>query len=192
MSVAVARDARAAPARTARAGNPRAVLVLGGARSGKSAFAEAETAAAGLKNVYVATAEAGDAGMAERIRRHRERRGPGWIVVEEPLALAETLRAEARADRAVLVDCLTLWLSNLLTAGRDPEAEGAALAAALAAAPGPVVTVSSEVGQGIIPDNPLARRFRDEAGALHQRVAEAAGRVVFVAAGLPLTLKDGR
>ncbi len=192
MSVAVAPDARALRAEPARADNPRVCLVLGGARSGKSAFAERAVADTGLEKVYLATAGAGDGEMAERVRRHRERRGPGWTTIEEPLALAGTLRAEARAGRAVLVDCLTLWLANLMAAGRDAGAEGAALAAALARADGPVVLVSNEVGQGIVPDNPLARRFRDAAGTLHQRVAAAAGRVVFVTAGLARTLKDAR
>jgi len=169
-------------------------LVLGGARSGKSAWAEAliepgpgrRWAAA----TYIATAEAGDAEMATRIARHRARRGAAWRTVEEPLELAGALAGSADAARPVLVDCLTLWLSNLLGAGRDVEDETRGLVAALAAAAGPVVLVANEVGLGIVPDNAAARAFRDHAGRLNQAVAAVAGRVVFVAAGLPLTLKD--
>jgi len=167
-------------------------LVLGGARSGKSAHAEMLIAAAGGAPVYVATAEPGDDEMAERIAAHRARRGEGWRTVEAPVALAETLRTEARAGNAVLVDCLTIWLSNLLFAGRDVEAEVEALMIALGKAGGPVVLVSNEVGLGIVPENALARAFRDHAGRLNQQVAAAADRVVLVTAGLPMTLKPAR
>jgi len=128
--------------------------------------------------------------MADRIRHHRGRRGAHWRTHEEPLALAEALRRVARPDRPVLVDCLTLWLSNVMLADRDVVAEAAALVSALPRLDGPVVLVSNEVGQGIVPDNALARRFRDEAGRLHQAVAAVAQRVVFVVAGLPMVLKD--
>ena len=178
--------------RTRPGGNPLVCLVLGGARSGKSAFAEEAAAASGRELVYIATAEAGDDEMARRIARHRARRGAGWTTLEEPLALAETLAAQAGEGRAVLVDCLTLWLANALAAGRSPEAEGDRLAAALAAVCGPVVLVANEVGQGIVPANAQARRFRDHAGILNRKVAAAAGRVVFVVAGLAQTLKDVR
>lgn len=163
-------------------------LILGGARSGKSRHAESliEAAMGDAGATYLATAEAGDAEMAARIAAHRARRGPNWTTVEEPLALAETLAA---APTPVLVDCLTLWLANLMAAGRDPEAEGETLATALAAARHPVVLVSNEVGLGIVPTNDLARAFRDAAGRLHQRIAEVADHVVFMAAGLPLDLK---
>lgn len=177
----------------ARAPNPHAVprvaLVLGGARSGKSAYAERLAEAAGAP-VYLATGQAGDAEMAARIAAHRARRGAGWTTVEEPLDLVGALGASARPGRAVLVDCLTLWLANLMHDGRDPDAETARLAAALPGLAGPAVLVGNEVGLGIVPDNALARRFRDAAGRLNQAVAAAADRVVFVAAGLPLTLKD--
>jgi adenosylcobinamide kinase/adenosylcobinamide-phosphate guanylyltransferase len=166
-------------------------LILGGARSGKSEHAEwmIEAQGAGL---YLATAEAGDEEMAERIRRHRERRGARWETVEEPLALAPALEAFARPDRPILVDCLTLWLSNLMEAGRDVAAEAARLAEMLPGLAGPVVFVSNEVGLGIVPDNAMARAFRDHAGRFHQAVAARAGMVVVMAAGLPLVVKDER
>lgn len=173
---------------TAPAPLPPLTLVLGGARSGKSAYAE--RLLAGGPALYLATGQPGDAEMAERIRRHRERRGPAWATVEEPLELAAALDRHARPERPVLVDCLTLWLSNLLLAGRDLDAARAGLVQALPGLAGPVVLVSNEVGLGIVPDNALARRFRDEAGRLHQEVAAIARRVVFVSAGLPLMLKD--
>ncbi|MCB1882740.1 MAG: bifunctional adenosylcobinamide kinase/adenosylcobinamide-phosphate guanylyltransferase [Geminicoccaceae bacterium] len=165
------------------------VLVLGGQRSGKSAFAEGLTLASGLAPVYVATARALDGEMRERIARHRASRGDGWRTVEAPLDLAGALRAEAAPDRAVLVDCLTLWLTNLLLDDRDPAAAGEELCALLPRLPGSIVLVSTEVGQGIVPANALARRFADAAGLLHQGVAAASARVAFVAAGLPLWLK---
>lgn len=173
---------------TAPAPLPPLTLVLGGTRSGKSAYAEGLLA--GGPALYLATGQPGDAEMAERIRRHRERRGPAWATVEEPLELAAALDRHARPERPVLVDCLTLWLSNLLLAGRDLDAARAGLVQALPGLAGPVVLVSNEVGLGIVPDNALARRFRDEAGRLHQEVAAIARRVVFVSAGLPLMLKD--
>ncbi len=170
---------------------PRLTLVLGGARSGKSRFAEAtiERAGAGL---YLATSTAGDDEMAARIKLHRERRGPRWTTIEEPLDLARIVITESRADRPILVDCLTLWLSNVMLAERDAEAEIERLLAALARAGGPLVLVANEVGLGIVPENALARAFRDHAGRLNQRVAALADRVVFLAAGLPMTLKDTR
>jgi len=173
---------------SAHVGLPPLTLVLGGARSGKSRYAESLIAARGAR-LYLATAEPGDAEMAARIAAHRARRGTGWTTVEAPLALVDALARHARADRPILVDCLTLWLSNLMLAGRDLEAEGRALVAALAGLAGPVVLVANEVGYGIVPDNALARRFRDAAGQLNQAVAAACQRVVLVAAGLPLVLK---
>ncbi|MGB8275888.1 MAG: bifunctional adenosylcobinamide kinase/adenosylcobinamide-phosphate guanylyltransferase [Alphaproteobacteria bacterium] len=169
---------------------PRTTLILGGARSGKSRLAEDLIAARG-PGLYLATGAAGDAEMAERIRLHRERRGSSWRTLEEPLDLVSALVDHAAPGRPVLVDCLTLWLSNLMAAGRDPEAETARLADALPGLRGPVVLVSNEVGLGIVPDNALARAFRDHAGRLHQAVADKAGLVLFVAAGLPLVLKRG-
>lgn len=174
---------------------PRVTLVLGGARSGKSRHAEslieaALDAGSCVGATYLATAEPGDAEMAARIEAHRRRRGGRWRTVEEPLELAAALRGEARPERPVLVDCLTLWLSNVVLAGRDATAESAGLAACLRDLAGPVVLVGNEVGLGIVPDNRLAREFRDRAGLLNQTVAETADRVLFVAAGLPMTLKD--
>lgn len=171
------------------AGGGPVTLVLGGARSGKSRYAESLIAPLG-ERVYLATAEAGDAEMAERIRRHRARRGDGWTTVEEPLALAPALAVHARPGRGVLVDCLTLWLANLMAADRDVPAEVDGLVQALAACAGPVVLVSNEVGQGIVPENAAARAFRDHAGLAHQAVAERAHRVVLVTAGLPMVLKE--
>ncbi len=164
-------------------------LVLGGARSGKSRHAERLLAESGLERVYLATAVAGDGEMAERIARHQEERGPGWLTIEEQLDLAGALRREARQDRAVLVDCLTLWLTNVMLADRDVAAASASLCAVLPALPCPVVLVSNEVGMGLVPETKLGRRFRDEQGRLNQAIAAVVPDVIFVAAGLPLTLK---
>jgi adenosylcobinamide kinase/adenosylcobinamide-phosphate guanylyltransferase len=164
-------------------------LVLGGARSGKSAYAESLIQDHARQATYLATATAGDAEMAERIRLHRARRGPVWTTIEEPLDLCARLRETARPERPILIDCLTLWLSNLQYHERDIEAETRALAALLPGLAGPVVLVANEVGLGIVPDNALARRFRDHAGRLNQAVAAAADTVIFIAAGLPLFLK---
>jgi adenosylcobinamide kinase/adenosylcobinamide-phosphate guanylyltransferase len=165
------------------------MLVLGGARSGKSAYAESLFAGHPAP-VYLATGESRDDEMAARIRLHRERRGAAWRTVEAPLDLMDVLRAEAVPGRAVLVDCLTLWIANLMEAARDVDGEGERLAALLPSLAAPVVFVANEVGLGIVPDNALARRFRDHAGRLNQRIAAACPRVVFIAAGLPLVLKD--
>ena len=167
-------------------------LVLGGARSGKSRHAEALAAASGLAKVYLATATAFDAEMQARIANHRrDRAGAGWRTVEEPLALRETLAREAGPDRVVLVDCLTLWRSNLLLGGHEVEAECRELAADLPRLRGPVVVVSNEVGWGIVPENALARAFRDAQGRLNQAMAQVCDRVVLLVAGLPLVLKPG-
>ncbi len=168
---------------------PPVTLVLGGARSGKSRHAEALVEAQPGACIYIATAEASDAEMAQRIARHRERRGPRWETVEEPLELAATLAGVAGPGRTVLVDCLTLWLSNLLAAGRDPASETQGLVACLESLAGPVVFVSNEVGLGVIPDNALARTFIDHAGRLHQALGEVAQSVRFLAAGQVLHLK---
>lgn len=164
-------------------------LVLGGARSGKSLHAERLAERSGLALLYVATAEAGDGEMADRIAHHRARRGAGWTTREEPLDLPGLLDREAAVGRALLVDCLTLWLSNLMLAGRDPADATRELCHVLAAVPGPVILVSNEVGMGLVPETPLGRRFRDAQGRLNQAVAAAVPRVLFVAAGLPLVLK---
>ncbi len=169
---------------------PRLTLVLGGARSGKSRYAESLIESRSGGWIYLATAEPGDREMAARIRAHQERRGRRWRTIEAPLELASALSDAAAPDNAVLVDCLTLWLANVIAAGRDAEAETGALTRALGALAGPAVLVSNEVGLGIVPDNALARRFRDLAGGLHQAVSEVAQSVVFLAAGLPLHLKS--
>jgi adenosylcobinamide kinase/adenosylcobinamide-phosphate guanylyltransferase len=169
---------------------PPLTLVLGGARSGKSTHAETLIEAAGCRAIYLATATAGDEEMAARIRDHRQRRGDRWQTVEEPLDLAGALRCHAAADAAILVDCLTLWLSNLMGAGRDVVAECRTFVDALPALGGPVVMVSNEVGYGIVPADPTSRAFRDHAGRLHQEIAKFAQRVVLVVAGLPQTLKS--
>jgi adenosylcobinamide kinase/adenosylcobinamide-phosphate guanylyltransferase len=166
------------------------VLVLGGARSGKSRYAEKLVEESGLARVYIATAEAGDGEMAERIAAHRARRGAAWRTVEVQNSLDEALAAEAGEGTAVLVDCVTLWLSNLLLTGADIEARTPELAERARALPGLVVFVSNEVGLGIVPDTPLGRSFRDAQGRLNQAIAAIANRVVFMAAGLPLYLKD--
>lgn len=166
-------------------------LILGGARSGKSALAERLVDESGCERVYVATAQAGDEEMAARIAHHRARRSEHWLCVEEPVHLAAVLRENARADRCILVDCLTLWLSNLL-GDADAECYGRerdALLELLPQLPGDVVMVSNEVGLGIVPMGELTRRFVDETGRLHQSIAALSERVLFVAAGLPLVLK---
>lgn len=164
-------------------------LVLGGARSGKSRHAERVAMATELEVVYVATATAGDQAMAERIQRHRADRPAHWTTVEAPVALGGALRAQAGEDRCLLVDCLTLWLSNCLA--EDVWAEQrAALLEVLPGLPGAVLLVSNEVGQGVVPMGELSRRFVDQAGWLHQDLAALCDRVTFVTAGIPQSLKD--
>jgi adenosylcobinamide kinase/adenosylcobinamide-phosphate guanylyltransferase len=163
-------------------------LILGGARSGKSARAEALSPP---PRVYIATAEALDDEMSARIAQHRADRGTDWGLAEAPLELAAAVTAHGAEGTTLLVDCLTLWLSNLMGAERDPTTETAALIAALKAAPGRIVLVSNELGLGLVPETPLGRAFRDAQGRLNQQIATAADRVEFVAAGLPITLKDG-
>jgi adenosylcobinamide kinase / adenosylcobinamide-phosphate guanylyltransferase len=167
----------------------RSLLILGGARSGKSAYAQslAETSAA--ERLYLATAEAGDDEMAARIARHRADRRGGWATLEEPLEVARALGAEARAGRVVVVDCLTFWLSNLMLAGRDPGAAIAGLAGAIRALAGPAILVSNEVGLGIVPEHKLGREFRDWQGRANREIAQACDAAVFIAAGLPVPLK---
>jgi adenosylcobinamide kinase/adenosylcobinamide-phosphate guanylyltransferase len=166
-------------------------LVLGGARSGKSRYAERLVEEAADRGVYIATAEAKDEEMARRIAAHCARRGAFWRTLEEPLALVPAVAAASHPQTPVLVDCLTLWLSNLMFADEPVEARIEELCAALPRMPGPVVLVANEVGMGLVPETRLGRRFRDLAGALNQRLAALADRVVFLAAGLPLVLKGG-
>lgn len=178
-------------------------LVIGGARSGKSAYAERQALDSGFSVTHIATAQAEDAEMARRIVHHRARRPAAWASVEAPLQLAAALRAHAAPDACLLVDCLTLWLSNLFFSGvaaQQAEAdqplscprlagETDALLDALPALPGRIILVSNEVGWGVVPMHPVSRLFADEQGRLNQRVAAASDRVILVAAGLPLTLK---
>lgn len=171
---------------------PGTTLILGGARSGKSRFAESLLAnKPGDARLYLATAEARDAEMAERIARHRTDRGSAWITIEEPLEIAPIIQRECSQGRYVLVECLTLWLNNLMEAGRDVATETSRLCAALPqrGSAGGAVLVSNEVGLGIMPMNALARAFCDEAGRLNQRIAACADSAYFIAAGLPLKLK---
>ena len=164
-------------------------LVLGGARSGKSRYAEELAAQSGLKQIYIATAQAWDDEMKQRIAAHIERRGESWTTIEEPFDLADTLEHSCKPGTFVLVDCITLWLTNVMLAEKDLEAETAKLISVVSNLEGQAALVSNEVGYGIVPENALARRFRDEAGSLNQRLAEVCDRAVLVAAGLPLTLK---
>ena len=164
-------------------------LVLGGARSGKSAFAE-NLAAAHPVCVYLATAECIDDEMSRRIEAHRARRGSLWRTVEVPIDLPEAIRRESAPEVCLLADCLTVWLGNLMHHGRSVDAARTALLESLADVSGPVVLVANEVGLGIVPDNEMVRAFRDHAGRLNQTIAEAASSVYFVAAGLPVTLKS--
>jgi adenosylcobinamide kinase/adenosylcobinamide-phosphate guanylyltransferase len=173
---------------------PPLTLVLGGARSGKSRFAETLIEGAATCGTYCATAEAGDDEMAARIVAHRARRddrgrGQFWRTVEAPLALAPAIATRANPARPMLIDCLTLWLSNVMLAERGIADEVANLRMAVRDAAGPIVLVANEVGLGLVPESALGRRFRDAAGLLNQEMAALADRVVFVAAGLPLILK---
>jgi adenosylcobinamide kinase/adenosylcobinamide-phosphate guanylyltransferase len=167
----------------------RSVLALGGARSGKSAYALRLAEAAAPERLFLATACAGDAEMAARLARHRAERGAGWSTREAPLDLLDALAAEARPGRVVLVDCVTIWLANCLFAGRDAESEAVALAAATPRLAGPVVFVSNEVGSGIVPETPLGRSFRDIQGRANQTLAAACDVVALVTAGLPTLIK---
>ncbi|MBO0334165.1 bifunctional adenosylcobinamide kinase/adenosylcobinamide-phosphate guanylyltransferase [Sneathiella sp. CAU 1612] len=167
----------------------KVTLILGGARSGKSHFAENLVKETGYPRLYLATAQAFDSEMENRIARHQEDRGNGWTTIEEPLNLCDALAKHSAKDRVILVDCLTLWLSNLMASGQPVEEEFKKLIARLQKLTGPVVLVSNEVGQGIVPDNALARAFRDHAGRLHQQVAEIAEEVYFITAGIPQKLK---
>lgn len=166
----------------------KTILITGGARSGKSVIAETKALSFGPRATYIATAEVRDAEMAARVAEHRARRGPEWVDHAEPFDLVGVLRAtDGQGPR--LVDCLTLWLTNLMLSDRDWQAAGRALCAALPLQTDPVVLVTNEVGMGIVPDNKLAREFRDAAGLLNQWVAVAADEVIFAVAGLPMKVK---
>jgi adenosylcobinamide kinase/adenosylcobinamide-phosphate guanylyltransferase len=174
---------------TVAAGQGLLTLVLGGACSGKSRYAEALIARAPKPWVYIATAEASDDEMAERIKAHQARRAAGWQTVEAPHDIPDAID-QAPANAAVLVDCLTLWLSNLMEGSFDIDAQIARLQKALKGRASPTVLVSNEVGLGIVPDNALARRFRDAQGQLNQRMASQAARVVMMVAGIPIAVKS--
>lgn len=167
---------------------PPLTLVIGGAASGKSAYGEALVTATGRARRYIATAEVHDAEMRAKVARHRKNRGANWETIEAPLDATSAL-VGARASDVVLFDCATLWLSNHLLAGNDLPAEEAHLLATLTTCAAPVVVISNEVGNGIVPGNALSRRFRAAQGQLNQRLAEASDLVVTVIAGLPLVLK---
>ena len=167
---------------------PHLSLILGGARSGKSAFAEALATSANRPRTYIATSQAFDVEMKAKIAKHRQDRGPDWQTIEEPLDLVTALAA-VTPKSVVLVDCLTLWLSNQMHAEVDTDSETTKLLTGLSTSPNPVICVSNEVGMGLVPDTPLGRQFRDLQGRLNRKVAEQADLAVFVAAGLPLTLK---
>jgi len=170
------------------------MLILGGAKSGKSSFALNVCNSLNKKRIFLATAQAFDKEMEERIRRHKVERGSGWRTIEEPLKVAETIGSLDSEDTIILLDCLTLWLNNLhMEHGEDQEAINEAienLARQLADIRGGIVIVSNEVGMGIVPDNQLSRTYRDTAGYMNQRIARLSGKVVAVLAGLPLVLKD--
>ncbi len=170
------------------------MLILGGAKSGKSSFALNVCNSLNKKRIFLATAQALDQEMEERIRRHQAERGSGWLTVEEPLKVAETIGSLDSKDTVILLDCLTLWLNNLyMEHGEDQEAIDKAienLARQLADIHGAVVVVSNEVGMGIVPDNQLSRTYRDTAGYMNQHIARLSGKVVAVLAGIPLMLKD--
>lgn len=168
--------------------NSSFTLVLGGASSGKSAWAERLVLATGKSPVYLATAQALDAEMDARLLVHQRRRGPEWQLIEEPLQLAP-LFADFQPSQIILLDCLTLWLSNLMFNDRDIDTEIAGLISSLSTCPAQIVCVSNELGLGLVPDSAIGRAFRDWQGKLNQRVAAAADVVIFVAAGLPIPLK---
>ena len=168
----------------------RSILVLGGARSGKSAFAEQMVLSSGCSAHYIATGRAWDDEMRDRIAHHQERRGDLWTIHEEPLALTETLKRLDQPGNTILVDCLTLWVTNLmLEEGLSVEDAFEPLVTHAANAQAQIVFVSNEVGLGIVPENRMAREFRDHSGRLHQQIAAVARHVYFIAAGLPLKMK---
>lgn len=168
---------------------PRVTFVLGGARSGKSRVAENLALESGLQRQYLATSQIFDEEMRQRIAAHRQQRGEGWQTHEVPLELGQALQAITAPESIVLVDCLTLWLTNLMMAERVVDEEAAQLVRSLDRLKGPVIFVSNEVGLGIVPENRMARQFRDHAGRLHQQLAARADAVYFIAAGLPLKMK---
>lgn len=166
-------------------------LILGGARSGKSALAQQRAIASGLRVTYIATATAGDDEMRARIQRHQLERPAEWELIEEPIALADALQQSAAPERCLIVDCLTLWLTNLLGFATESELQQQrqALLDLLPQLPGHIILVSNEINMGVVPMGELSRRFCDEAGWLHQALAQQCQRVTLTVAGLPLVLK---
>lgn len=169
--------------------NKQTTLILGGARSGKSSYAERLCEKTGLDLVYIATGEASDKEMQKRIEHHKKNRGDKWVTIEEPVDISSMITLHSNKNTVILVDCLTIWLSNLMYRKSNIQEETDVLINAIKKAPGPVFLVSNEVGQGIVPENALARDFRDEAGRLNQKMAAATQNVDFILAGLPLSLK---
>ncbi len=169
--------------------NANITLILGGARSGKSRQGEQLAAQSGLKKIYVATSQIFDEEMKDRIALHQQGRGMEWHTVEEPIDLVRVLEEHCSSENILLIDCLTLWLTNLMLAEKNIEDAGDQLCAHLLKVTGPVILVSNEVGQGIVPENQMARAFRDHAGVLHQKIAAISGQVYFVTAGLAQKLK---
>lgn len=165
------------------------LLVLGGARSGKSRYAQTRAESLGLKQIYVATAQAFDREMNDRISRHRADRDARWETIEAPIEVARALRERSARDTVMLVDCLTLWTTNLILGDYGVAEATQALVEAVADARGPIILVANEVGYGIVPENALARRFRDEAGVINQQVAAAVGEVQLVVAAIPISIK---
>jgi len=165
-------------------------LLLGGARSGKSRRALTLAEASGLRKVFIATSEALDDEMTDRIERHKAERGEDWTSIEAPLDVVGAITRYAREETICVIDCLTLWLSNLMHHERDVEVAVQALCERISVSAGPLIFVTNELGLGLVPETPLGRSFRDAQGRLNQAVAEACDRVEFIAAGLPLTLKD--
>jgi adenosylcobinamide kinase/adenosylcobinamide-phosphate guanylyltransferase len=167
----------------------RVIFVIGGARSGKSSFALNRASGVSGKKAYIATAQALDAEMDDRIKKHKQERGNEWDTIEEPFRLAETIKEISGNYETVIIDCLTLWLSNLMLGDKDVEEEMRSFISSLATVTCSLFTVSNEVGMGIVPDNALSRRFRDLAGHLNQKVARIADEVYLVTAGIPLRIK---
>jgi adenosylcobinamide kinase/adenosylcobinamide-phosphate guanylyltransferase len=164
-------------------------LILGGARSGKSALAEQLAEESGQQVIYIATATAGDQEMAKRIEHHQQHRPKNWQLIEEPIHLTQTLQQQAAEERVLLVDCLTLWLTNLLMKRADIQQHRESLLQLLPNLPGRLIMVSNEVGMGIVPMGEISRRFQDESGILHQALAQRCERVILTVAGLPHILK---
>ncbi len=169
-------------------GTSQLTLVIGGAASGKSSFAESLVLQSQKHPIYIATAQVFDDEMAQKVSRHRDMRGTGWTTIEEPIDLAKALE-QVTTDQAVLIDCATLWLTNLLLGKHDIAAASAGLLVAVRQCQGPVVIVSNEVGYGIVPENALSRSFRNAQGTLNQSIAAEADTVITVIAGLPVALK---